>query len=369
MNPGGGLRTAVCGALLLLAPLPGLERPPAEAVAAAEALTAALKRRDHGAASAAALAVLAALPPDQRDRPLAHEAWYGLALARCRAGEVEGAVAAIRSAVEAGFADEERFRLDHELKPARKDPRCAGLFSGQPADAGILGCWQSAEGVLWRFEAQRLTVRDGDRLDLYRVRWVVDRLIGESGPPLVVRRQGEALDLEREGIHQRLERLAGLPVGLLPRPLPLGATAPTPVEVVAARAVVGDLVPLRALVLRHGWIDAHRFGRDSCRSAFATVVASDDLALQLACIPAAEADVRGKALDPQAWAAGFDRLRWRLVEPQRYGTQLVRRGGELRVYDLEEPEKVDERRAALGLGPLALLLQAQGAALGERIRR
>ncbi len=47
--------------------------------------------------------------------------------------------------------------------------------------------------------------------------------------------------------------------------------------------------------------------------------------------------------------------------PQRYGTQIqVDAEGRNVLCDLDDPDKVDERRRALGLGPLADYLESFG---------
>lgn len=44
-------------------------------------------------------------------------------------------------------------------------------------------------------------------------------------------------------------------------------------------------------------------------------------------------------------------------KPQRYGTQLENKDGNLTPYPLEDPETVDERRRAVGMSPLAEYLK------------
>lgn len=46
-----------------------------------------------------------------------------------------------------------------------------------------------------------------------------------------------------------------------------------------------------------------------------------------------------------------DRILTRKELPQRYGTQLTTRDGKLVVYPIEDPEHVDERRAAVAMIP------------------
>jgi len=48
-----------------------------------------------------------------------------------------------------------------------------------------------------------------------------------------------------------------------------------------------------------------------------------------------------------------DRVLMRRGEPQVYGTQFIGSSGELRVHPIADPDHLDERRAAVGLGPFA----------------
>jgi len=102
-----------------------------------------------------------------------------------------------------------------------------------------------------------------------------------------------------------------------------------------------------------GWIDAARFGREAANAAFLLVQHSGDLSLMLAALPAIERDVRAGAVDPQNYALLYDRTHLMSGGKQRYGSQVrEKENGELEVYRLEDPDRVDEFRRALGLGPL-----------------
>ena len=48
-----------------------------------------------------------------------------------------------------------------------------------------------------------------------------------------------------------------------------------------------------------------------------------------------------------------DRVRMHEGKPQVYGTQFRRSNGDWEPYPIEDPDRVDERRAALGLATLA----------------
>jgi len=62
--------------------------------------------------------------------------------------------------------------------------------------------------------------------------------------------------------------------------------------------------------------------------------------------------VRGKA-SPAHLAYLEDRVRVNAGQPQRYGTQFTVTGGEFGPHPIEDPHRLDERRAEAGLEPFA----------------
>lgn len=70
--------------------------------------------------------------------------------------------------------------------------------------------------------------------------------------------------------------------------------------------------------------------------------------------------------DGQSYALMHDRLAESEGRPQRYGTQDACTDGRREIYTLEDPERVDARRAAFGMMPLAeyraILIEQYGAA-------
>jgi hypothetical protein len=169
-------------------------------------------------------------------------------------------------------------------------------------------------------------------------------------------------------------------------PLVLGARAPAADEVDAIRAELArrraldqevrrdarrhgemeavdadNTAYLRKLVTDVGWIDAARFGRPAADAAFLVVQHSSDLPLMLAALPAIEKDVRAGGADAQNYALLYDRTQLVTGGKQRFGTQVQEmEGGELVVRRLEDPDRVDEFRESLGLGPLRTYLAGFG---------
>jgi hypothetical protein len=134
------------------------------------------------------------------------------------------------------------------------------------------------------------------------------------------------------------------------------------------RAVDADNTAwLRATTAAHGWIDAARFGPAAAEAAFLIVQHSGDRALMAAALPRIEHDVQAGRLDAQGFALLYDRLQLMAGEPQRYGTQILQDAatGTWYLGRLEAPERVDELRRALGLGPLEEYL----AGFGHQVQR
>ena len=111
---------------------------------------------------------------------------------------------------------------------------------------------------------------------------------------------------------------------------------------------------LKQTVVAHGWIDVARFGRQAADDAFLLVQHSGDLALMNAALPKIERDVKAGRLSSQNFALLYDRTEIMQGGKQRYGTQILKdeKSGDWVVGRLEDPERVDERRKAIGLGLL-----------------
>lgn len=131
-----------------------------------------------------------------------------------------------------------------------------------------------------------------------------------------------------------------------------------------ARAVEVDrenTAYMMELVREFGWIDAERFGKEAADAAFLLVQHTADLRLMRTALPHVEADVRAGRVDGQNFALMHDRLMLNLGYLQRYGSQIaVTADGRQVLMPLEDPERVDELRAELGMGPLAEYLALFG---------
>lgn len=113
---------------------------------------------------------------------------------------------------------------------------------------------------------------------------------------------------------------------------------------------------LAALIAAHGWPGRSVAGEDGASAAWRIVQhAIGQPARMRAWLPLlAEAAARGEA-DPADVAMLDDRIRVLEGRPQRYGTQYDwNTAGTAMVPsgDVEDPSTIDERRAAVGLGPM-----------------
>jgi len=108
---------------------------------------------------------------------------------------------------------------------------------------------------------------------------------------------------------------------------------------------------LQAVVAAHGWPTAALVGEDGAEAAW--LVAQHAIGLpefQRACLQAL------RASDAPAWQAAYleDRIRVLEGRPQLYGTQFDWDAeGRMSPEPIEDPDSVDQRRAAAGLPPLA----------------
>lgn len=106
-----------------------------------------------------------------------------------------------------------------------------------------------------------------------------------------------------------------------------------------------------SLVDEHGWPKISEVGEDASQAAWLLVQHADhDPDFQARCLELMktlpEDDVN------QIHVAHLeDRVRLNRGQPQLYGTQFELKGSELVPKPIEEPEKLEARRAKMGLGP------------------
>lgn len=111
---------------------------------------------------------------------------------------------------------------------------------------------------------------------------------------------------------------------------------------------------LRTIVDAHGWPPASRVGREGASQAWLLAQHADgDVDFQERCLGLMRVAVAAGEADPKDLAYLEDRVAVNRGRAQVYGTQFHEVDGELVPQPIEDPARVDERRAAVGLGPLA----------------
>lgn len=112
-----------------------------------------------------------------------------------------------------------------------------------------------------------------------------------------------------------------------------------------------------------------RVGRDGARAAW-LILQHADLETQQRHLPALRTALQIGQADPVQVAMLEDRVRMGEGRPQLYGSQLSSRDGEpMALYPVEDPAKLDARRAAIGLPPIDDYLQLIETQLGVPVGR
>lgn len=110
----------------------------------------------------------------------------------------------------------------------------------------------------------------------------------------------------------------------------------------------------KEIIARHGWPAISLVGEDGSDAMWLIVQHSVlDPEFMLSCVPELESLVNQN--EAKGWQLAFlqDRALMLQGKPQIYGTQhVLDDDGNLKPYQLADPESVDERRSAVGLEPL-----------------
>ena len=109
---------------------------------------------------------------------------------------------------------------------------------------------------------------------------------------------------------------------------------------------------LRTIVAAIGWPTLRMVGSKASTAAWLLLQHSPDIDFMEHCLELMKAAPRGEvALRDIAFLE--DRVCLLRGRPQIYGSQFQGRGKTLRLYPVEDAERLDERRAAMGLLPFA----------------
>jgi hypothetical protein len=122
-----------------------------------------------------------------------------------------------------------------------------------------------------------------------------------------------------------------------------------------------NLLWMKKVVTRHGWPGKSLVGAAGAQNAWLLVQHADaDRDFQELCLKKIKALPRGE-VEPRNMAYLTDRILVGRGNKQRYGTQAVIKDGKAVPSPIEEEDKVDERRKAVGLEPLTEYLKTMEA--------
>ncbi len=129
---------------------------------------------------------------------------------------------------------------------------------------------------------------------------------------------------------------------------------PTREQIAATMAIDrANTARMRQIITVHGWPGKSMVGADGSYAAWLLVQHGPDDLQEQALVLLTDAVRRGDAR-PDNLAYLTDRVRMHRGEPQLYGTQYrYSPDSGLTVWEVEDPERLDERRASVGLGPHA----------------
>ena len=120
------------------------------------------------------------------------------------------------------------------------------------------------------------------------------------------------------------------------------------------RADADNLPWIRQVITEHGWPGRSDVGDDGAQAAWLLVQHADaDPAFQRDCLGLLTAAVGQGEARRSHLALLTDRVLVADGQPQEYGSQLRYCDGECVPFPVRDPERVDERRAAMALQPLA----------------
>ena len=124
---------------------------------------------------------------------------------------------------------------------------------------------------------------------------------------------------------------------------------------------------LEEIVAKHGWPGSTQFGQKAAGASF-LILQHSDLSYQKKYLPLArEAAAKGE-MRTSNLALLEDRVHLREGQKQIYGSQVTRNSAdEWEPLPLDDEEKVDARRASVGLGPISEYLQGFASRSGGRV--
>jgi hypothetical protein len=107
---------------------------------------------------------------------------------------------------------------------------------------------------------------------------------------------------------------------------------------------------MREIIAEHGWPGHVLVGVDGAHAAWLLAQHAPD-EFQKECLPLLENAVAEGDASRRDLGYLMDRVLMYRGEPQIYGTQYRTQDGVMKMWPVQDPEDLDNRRAALGLGP------------------
>ena len=122
----------------------------------------------------------------------------------------------------------------------------------------------------------------------------------------------------------------------------------------------GNTTRLTEILEREGWPDVRVVGEEASKAVF-LVLQHADLDTQVKFLPLLREATQAGAMKSTALPMLEDRVCMRQGRDQIYGSQLTRgANGEAMLWPIEDVAHVDERRARMGMEPLAEYLRRAG---------
>lgn len=119
-----------------------------------------------------------------------------------------------------------------------------------------------------------------------------------------------------------------------------------------------DTKVLRRILTEHDWPGHRLVGPEAARAAWSIALHADDEAdFQRAATTLLERAVQDGDARIQHWAHLYDRTLVNSGRPQEYGTQQVLTATGFELCPLRAPDFLDQRRASVGLSPIATALE------------
>ena len=118
-----------------------------------------------------------------------------------------------------------------------------------------------------------------------------------------------------------------------------------------------NLIEVDRILTRYGWLSSARIGPDANRTLF-MVIQHADLVTQEKYLPMMTEAVKQSALKASSFALLQDRMALRKGRKQIYGSQIAwnMKTNQYYVMAIENPDQVDQRRASVGLVPIAVYI-------------